>query len=120
MELREKIKATNDRKGETLVVPEWDCTLYIAVMSGEQLHNWHRFCIENRDNFNSGTGFALVAQACCLDESGKPVFTPEDTEWLVTKSSDVLKRIFDVAMRVNGGTKEGVEATEKNSEPAQT
>ena len=65
---------------------------------------------QNLDNFR-----AEMSVACLVDQSGDRVFASEDALALGGKSASAVGRIFEVAIRLNGLTKQDVEDVVKNS-----
>jgi hypothetical protein len=61
---------------------------------------------------------ALVVLAVC-DEAGAPLLKPSDLAQLGKKSAAIVDRLFDVAARLSGITKDETEKTEgKSSAPS--
>jgi hypothetical protein len=115
---RQAILAAEDLKTEDVPVPEWGGTVRVRTISAKE-----RDAFE--DSLSVGEGKARktnivnlrakLVGLCCIDEGGARVFTDADLEALGAKSASVVDRIFSVAQRLNGLTKEDVEALEKNS-----
>ncbi len=63
---------------------------------------------------------ARMAVLCCVDENNRPIFKPEDVDWLSTKSAKALTRIADAAKQLNEISDEDEEELLKNSEATQT
>ena len=119
---RDQILKANDLKTETVAVPEWGGEVLVRMMTGTA-----------RDKFEEQTFFAgrkkggktevsfdnirarLVA-AVLVDEEGNLLFSPSDIAELGKKSAAALDRIFTVAQKLNGFTKEDIDELAKNSE----
>jgi hypothetical protein len=57
---------------------------------------------------------AKMAVLVCCDENGKPIFDPDDYEWLSQKPGKPLSRIYDTAVKLNGYSEEDEEELLKN------
>ncbi len=110
---REAIFAAEDLKKECVDVPEWGGCVYVHEMSATE------FSAFNAPQDEEGGGIRAMIRgvaASVRDEKGRPLFTaPEDLEALGGKSLDVLKRVHEVVLRVNGITAEADEAAVGNS-----
>ena len=63
--------------------------------------------------------FGLVCALAICDEEGNRLFSnPNDAEMLGDMDADVLYRVYDVAARLNGLSKDETEQITKNSEPS--
>jgi L-ascorbate metabolism protein UlaG (beta-lactamase superfamily) len=105
------ILAADDIKVEELHIPEWGGTVRVRGMDGTQ-----------RDAFEEsqlGAPYrnlrARLAVATLITADGKPMFTAADVPALAKKSARALDRIFPVATRLSGLSKEDVEELKKNS-----
>ena len=114
MELREQLRRqileANDRPVKELPIPEWGCTVFIRTMSaGER----DRYEAAHLANPYLDARARLAAETVC-DEAGNKLFSPEDVAALSQKSCKALDRIFAVAMRHNGVSKEDIDELKKN------
>ena len=105
----------DDLVRETVPVPEWGVDVVVRTMTGGE-----------RDAFESeiskAGGFvgmdnvrARLIVRTAVDESGARLFTDDDVVALSGKSAAALSRLFDVAARLNGLTKEDKEELAGNS-----
>lgn len=119
---KEQIKKSKDFKTEKVMIPEWgdeDSFVFVKTLSAHEKDSLDNMLF----SFNTETGemernsqdfrSKWAVQTVC-DENGNPLFTPEDIEWLRTKSSKPLMRIFSTAQRLNNVTKEEMEEITKN------
>lgn len=115
---REQIRAANDRPSEEVPVPEWarSGTVTLQVMSGT---NRDRLEAEMAGLRGSASqidpekliGFkARLVILCAINGDGEPLFRKDDASWLNDeKSGNVLNRLADVALRINGLTERSLE-----------
>ncbi len=120
---RNEILAVNDRRTETVPIPEWgkEAQVLVRMMSAqdrELYESWMLLYRETRDNGIVAPQqlYARMAVLSCVDEQGDALFSMNDVEWLSQKSYAALKRIFDVAWRLNLFSPDEVEEAIKNSE----
>ena len=116
MELAEKILSATDLKREAVEVPEWGVTVYVSTMGGRTRHHWRESAFDDESGKSKPdkvVGWLLVH--CLTDETGKPVFEPteENALKLEDKNEDVLNRLFDAAVKLNGLTPKAVDDAEK-------
>lgn len=132
MEIRERIKAENDRPFEPVATPEWpsvDGEIYVRRLAGNDRDEWDAFMSRQ---FEKGDGDSvrwkdrtrgvrarLVTMAAC-DEKGEPIFNADDDKWLgEDKNAETLARIYDVARRIGGLDNRIEKDAEKNpTEPS--
>lgn len=111
MDLREQILSKDDRPLSPVRVPEWDCTVYVRVLSAGERERWE---LESDRYRSSALVRAAMAVASACDETGRAIFTPADVVPLAEKSAPALCRIFDKAIEVNKVSPEDVAALEGN------
>lgn len=87
-------------------VPEWDGTVYIRRLSMTQMEA-DGFLDAARDR-NAIVNRLLVATLA--DESGEPLFAPEDMPGLIEGEASVLMRLFNRSAALNGLSETATEA----------
>lgn len=102
-----------DRKFEDVPVPEWGGDVRIAVMSGITRDE---FTATKSDGFSDFQARLLLATA--IDADGAPLFTGDQIAALQSRSSEILDRLTEIAMRVNAMGEKAQEDVAKNSEAA--
>lgn len=119
---RDQILGANDRKTETVPVPEWGGEVVVSVMSGEQRDAYESMLVDmksmGKDKKSQPKMENLRAKlvACTIvGEDGNRMFSDSDVIALGKKSGAALNRVFQVASRLNRVTEEGVEEAAKNS-----
>ncbi|WP_153135174.1 hypothetical protein [Paraburkholderia agricolaris] len=112
---KEQIFAARDLQTEDVDVPEWGGKVRISVMSGRTREALMALLQEPQamSRFQ-----ALVLASTVVGDDGAVVFSEGDIEQLRDKSTDVLVRLVDVAMRLNKIGAKATEEVEKNSEAA--
>lgn len=103
MNLKDKILASFDCKGDAIEVPEWNTKVYIKQLSmGESIEFQSRLggSDENDTTTTMRNMVAYVAKCLC-DEEGNRIFGDEDEYLLETRSSAVIQRLFGEAVKAN-------------------
>jgi len=115
---KEQILNADDITFEEIDVPEWSGTVRLKVMSGSERDSYEAAIYEikgkdvrlNRDDMRA----KLLARTL-IDENGNRLFPDAEIRMLGKKSSKALDRLYEVAQRINGLSREAVEDAEKNS-----
>jgi len=118
---REQILKANDLKTETVSVPEWGGDVLVRMMTGTARDKFEEQTFAaGRKKGKAEMSFdnirARLVAAVVVDEAGNMLFTSSDIAELGKKSAAALDRIFSVAQRLNGFTKEDIDELAKNSE----
>jgi hypothetical protein len=113
MDLKDLILKAKDSSTLPVVVPEWNTTVHIRVMRGDERDLWESQVFKD-GRANPDKLRAKLLVRCIADEQGNRVFSDSDLEALASKSGIVLSRLFDVAMKHNGLGKEDVTELVKN------
>jgi len=114
MSIRDSILQAQDLKTSEVVIPQWDVTLRVRMLTAAQ-----RFAVN--DAAQVGGKFDPVAfqtaliEATAVNEDGTPVFMPGDALALAGKSSAAIALAFGAAAKLNGLDGAAVDAAEKNS-----
>lgn len=58
---------------------------------------------------------ARLAVIACCDDSGNPVFQPEDVVWLTERPAGVLSKIYNIVQELNNFSEDDIEDLVKNS-----
>ena len=95
-------------------IPEWGGHAFLRIMDcGERDDyecEWRKKADSGVENFRS----KFVAK-CLVDESGKRLFGNGDIMKLAAKSSKVVNRLWELAMKLNNLSEAGSEEAAKNS-----
>lgn len=120
---RDDILNADDLKSEAVKVPEWNGTVYIRTMTGEERDRFEASLVRMDGVKFEDITRNLRARLVCLtavDKEGKSLFTLDDIEAVGGKNSKALDRLYDVAERINGLTDKDVEDLEKNLSDGQS
>lgn len=121
------ILGANDLASEAVEVPEWGGKVMVRGMTGAE-----RDAYESAMLSVSGTNVGLdkagmlgararICATCIIDPvSGKRLFTDAQVKDLGQKSGAALDRVFGVAQRLSGISKQDLEELRKNSNGAQS
>jgi hypothetical protein len=114
--LRDHILGADDLKSQPLDIPEWQCTVTIKEMTGQQRAR----LLQNAVDVTSGKMdlekmYPELAVYSVYDpDTMHPLFQLADRELLNTKSGAALERIATVAMKLSGLSNRSVEDAVKN------
>lgn len=114
---REAIFAVNDLQTEDVEVPEWGGTVRVKGLTGTERDSFEESCISGKGkqaSFKMSNIRAKLVAKTVVDEEGNSIFKEADVEALGRKSGSALDRVFTVAQRLSGITKEDIEELEKN------
>ena len=117
MDIRAKILAAQDIPTETVTIPEWDVTLLVKGMSaGHRIDLMQTAYDVNTGQVNMSIVYPDVAVACAFDpETGEPVFTVDDKDAILSKSSAAVEKLANVGLRLSGIGKDEQDAAGKDS-----
>lgn len=123
---REAILAAEDLPKEIVETPEWGGAVYVRALTGTERDKFEGSLadqirpdgsVKKMDMTNIR---AKLVALTVVDEDGQRIFSDADVKALGGKSAAVLDRLFAVAQRLSGFSKEDVEELAKNSEGAQS
>lgn len=101
--LKDKIQAADDIKSEMVEVPEWGVTVEVRTISGARRAEVFSRATNTEGNVVAGTAYISLIVAAAYDpETGEPLFSQDDVEWLKEKSAKATERIATVAARLAG------------------
>ncbi len=111
------LAAESDMPRETVPVPEWSGDVLVFGLSGAEQDSFEasrRITVDGKETQSLVNFRAALCVRCIRNEDGSRVFTDADAVALGAKSSKAIARIFPVAAKLSGMTKEDVEKLEKN------
>lgn len=120
---RDVILAVQDVQAEDVEVPEWGGVVRVQGLTGAQRDAYEASMVEGKGKnrtLNLKNIRAKLVALTVVDERGKPLFTDADVQALGRKSGAALDRIFNVAQRLSGLSKEDIDEFAGNSEPGQS
>jgi hypothetical protein len=115
------IQAADDRKIESVEVPEWSGSVFVQGLTGVDRDAFEMAMIEQKRGEKGKKATQevnlrnlrakLVRTAVDSDnvETAKPIFQLADIEWLGRKSAAALQRVYAVAQRLSGLSNEDVD-----------
>ena len=116
---REQILDAQDLQTEVVEVPEWGGSVKVQGMTGRDRDAFEAEIIERKGkdfNVNMQNIRAKLVSLSLVNGDGQRVFTDKDVAALGKKSAVALDRIFTVAQKLSGISKEDVEELAKNLE----
>lgn len=108
-----------DVRREEVSVPEWNGVVLVQGMTGAQRDEFEEACLQGKGQnrqVNLRNLRAKLVVRSVVDGAGNRIFSDDDAAKLGNKSAAALSRVFEVAQRLSGITKEDVEELAKNSE----
>lgn len=111
---KEQILGMDDLKTEVVKVPEWGCELKVKTITGTDRDAWESSITNSAGKVTTENIRAKLLVRCIVDDAGARLFTDADADALGGKSAAALDRLFTVARKLNGLTKEDVEELAKN------
>jgi hypothetical protein len=113
MALGDDILALDDRRMESVVVPEWGgAEIYVREMGATERAAYEGRLIEDKDlplEQRMVRVKVLIAILCACDAGGARLWTLEQYDAVAAKNGEALNRIFDLANKVNRVTDAAIE-----------
>ena len=117
MDIRAKILAAEDRKFETVHVPEWGVDIRVYSLTARDKTALQKHILkyeELPDDYH-----ARIVYMCACDDTGTRIFSEKDIVDLQDKSATAVSRIAEIASRISKLIDEPEALAEKNSETSQ-
>lgn len=115
---REQILNADDLKTEEIFIPEWNFTVIVKAMTGQERDAFEASIVELKGSTQSykfeNIRAKLVAKTVINPETKEPMFSVGDIEALGKKSAAALDRIFSVSQKLSKITGADVEELAKN------
>lgn len=112
----DEIVSAPDLGVERVPVPEWGGDVFVRGMTGAERDGFLASVIDGKGGVVMENLTAKLITATLVDEAGSRLFTEAEIQILAGKSAAALSRIFSVASRLSGISREDVEGLAKNSE----
>lgn len=110
---KDQILSADDMGLLKVEVPEWGGDVYIRVMAVTERDAYEREWIGKRETGVENFRTKFLQRVLC-DESGKLLFTPQETDKLAQKSARVMSRLWEKAMKHNALMESDVQELAKN------
>lgn len=112
MSLKDDIGRADDSKREAVDMSEfWPGVQGLCI---SKLTSWDSFTYSQQ--FDKATDlFSHLLVRCITDGNGERVFTDDDVALLGKKSPEALKKLYEIAVRINKLGKQDQDDIEKNS-----
>src|ERR1035437_8715941 len=111
---RDNIFGSKDRPSEKVNVPQWGGDVYVSTITGTERDAFESAITSSEGKVSVENIRAKLLVRCLTDENGNRLFTDADALQLGTKSANILDRLFTVARKLNGLSKDDVEELKKN------
>ena len=122
---KEKLKGFQDTKILRVLTPEWSdigiSEVYVRSMTSASRDNYEKavyYAGVNGDQLDNRRANMAIASVC--DEKGELLFSPNDIEWLGTKSGAAMDRIYSKANELAGISEEDIAEMEKHLKAGQS
>lgn len=110
---KDLILQADDRRTQTVEVPEWGGAVIVKTLSGTERDQFEESILVGGKRDFKGVRAKLVALSI-IGEDGERLFTFEEAKLLGEKSSLALDRVFGVAQRLSGFTTKDMEELNEN------
>lgn len=110
---KDLILQADDRRTQTVEVPEWGGTVIVKTLSGTERDQFEESILAGGKRDFKGVRAKLVALSI-VGEDGERLFTFEEAEELGKKSALALDRLFGVAQKLSGFTTKDMEDLTEN------
>jgi hypothetical protein len=111
---KESILAADDLPREKVIVPEWRDEVWVKTLNGEERDSYEASILQDGkvslDNIR-----AKLCVRCMVDDQGNRLFEDKDAFALGRKSGNAIRRVFEVAQRLNKMGEEDLKELQKNS-----
>jgi hypothetical protein len=105
---RGEILDAMDEKMEAVEIPEWGGFVYVKAMTGEERDALEASVVTGPGERNLDNLRAKVVALSLVDAEGVRLFTLDDVEALGKKSASALDKVFSVAQRLSGLSRDDV------------
>ena len=119
---KEAILKADDLPTEVVTVAEWGGDVLVRGLNGTERDEFEASTIALRGPMGKQTAVpdtanirAKLVARCIIEDDGTPMFTQQDVHALGLKSSAALDRVFEVASRLSGISKDDLEELGKDS-----
>ncbi len=110
MSLIEQIKAAATMTAEKVEVPAWGVTVEVRPMSVRGRSEVYRDAVDDGETAIEKLYPALVISSVFDPETGQPVFTQDDTGWLIDQPAAPVEMLAMKILEISGLTAKAVEA----------
>lgn len=120
---KEQILQASDKVTEEVPVPEWGGEVLVRNLTGKERDEYEAsITLQTRQGVkvNLAQARSKLLVKTIVGEDGERLFDDKDIQLLGDKSAQALQRVFDVATRLSGLSKEDVEELLGNSEDGQS
>lgn len=120
---KEQILQASDKVTEEVEVPEWGGEVLVRNLTGKERDEYEAsITLQTRQGVkvNLAQARSKLLVKTIVGEDGERLFDDKDIQLLGDKSAQALQRVFDVATRLSGLSKEDVEELLGNSEDGQS
>jgi hypothetical protein len=116
---RDMILHAQDAQQEVVQVPEWGGSIIVRGLSGAERDRFEASVLQTNKRGDREVNLrnmrAKLAVLSCVDDSGQRLFQDSDVAVIGEKSASALQRIYDVAAKLSGISKDDAEELAKNS-----
>lgn len=113
--IRDKILNAKDIKEDIMEIEEWDVTLLVRGMTGQQRADLLQSALDDDGKVNMASAYPIILVSSIYDpDTREHIFTKKDIALLNEKSGGVMERIAMRCMQLSGLSKEDVSTARKN------
>lgn len=118
-----QILAADDISSEPVKVPEWGGTVLVQGLSGMERDDYEASITKGKGankEVNLRNARAKLVALSVVDANRERIFSEQDASALGRKSAAALQRVFDVATRLSGLSKEDLDELTENFDDGQS
>jgi hypothetical protein len=115
---KEQILGASDIEIKKVDVPEWGGFVYVKGMTGKERDIFESMVLEKKGSnpkVNLENIRTKLAVMSICDKDGTKIFNDKEINELGDKSGKALDRVFNIASKLSGLSKEDVDELAKNS-----
>jgi hypothetical protein len=105
------------RRMEPVDIPELGGNLYVRSLTASERDQWEFDTARERAKGKAGNFRARLLVLAACDQSGAPLFRPEDAEVIGAMEQSIVEAVVDRAWKLNRMTPRDLEEVGKNSQP---
>lgn len=116
---RDMILRAQDQKQEAIDVPEWGGRVLVRALSGAERDRFESSVVLTNKRGDREVNLrnmrAKLVVLSCVDANGHRIFQDSDVAAIGEKNAAALQRVYDVAAKLSGVSKDDADELAKNS-----
>lgn len=109
---KQDILAVNDRKPQTIDVPEWGGQVIVMPMSGKDRLTFELMVSSEKQLTSIGV-YSQILVRCLVNDNGIRLFNDDEIDLISQKNAAVLTRLAPIAQRLSGLAPDDIDDAKK-------